>query len=193
MRRALLLLALLTLAAIVVVGLTQAGGEDQPQATTPTGAAAVRALAGAPPELARLHGQASELLGGGVAAYRARLRELRGWPVVVNKWASWCGPCRFEFPFFQSQAVALGRRVAFLGIDSGDTRSAAERFLRRFPVPFPSYEDPSERIARVAGAPANFPITIFYSATGERTFVHQGAFPSEAALAKAIRRYALRP
>lgn len=37
-------------------------------------------------------------------AFKARLEALRGHPVVVNQWASWCGPCRYEFPFFQKLA-----------------------------------------------------------------------------------------
>src|ERR671936_853689 len=71
------------------------------------------------------------LLGGGAAAFRARLRGLRGHPVVVNKWASWCGPCRSEFPYFQRLGVELGRRVAFLGVDGNDNDSDSRRFLRR--------------------------------------------------------------
>ncbi len=59
------------------------------------------AFRGSPPTLAALHGQADRLLGGGLSAFRARLAALHGYPVVVNKWASWCGPCQSEFPVFQ--------------------------------------------------------------------------------------------
>ncbi|HEY6780354.1 MAG TPA: TlpA disulfide reductase family protein, partial [Thermoleophilaceae bacterium] len=84
-------------------------------------AADTRALAGAPAPLAQLHDQANDLLDGGVDAYGARLRELRGYPIVVNKWGSWCGPCRAELPYFQRQSVAQGKRIAFLGVDAVDS------------------------------------------------------------------------
>ena len=78
-------------------------------------------LAGSPAPLAALHAQANELLGGGRRALRARLAALHGWPIVINKWASWCEPCKAEFGVFQRVSLKLGRRVAFIGIDSGDT------------------------------------------------------------------------
>ena len=80
----------------------------------------------------------------GLGALRARLAALRGHPVVINKWASWCAPCRAEFGAFQRASVTQGREVAFIGIDSGDTsRADALAFLRSFPVSYPSYYDQS--------------------------------------------------
>ena len=61
-------------------------------------------------------------------------KELRGHPVVVNKWGSWCGPCRAEFPYFQRQAIEHGKKVAFLGVDGKDNDANAEEFLKEFPV-----------------------------------------------------------
>ena len=104
-------------------------------------------LKGSPPPLARLHRQAGQLLGGGTAAMRARLRSLRGYPVVVTQWASWCGPCQAEFPYFQQLSATLGRRVAFIGNDANDPLGDARGWLRRFPVSFPSYRDPSGQVA----------------------------------------------
>ena len=102
-------------------------------------------LDGAPAALAGLYREPSELLDGGDDAFKKRIAALRGHPVVVNAWASWCGPCRFEFPFFQKQAVKRGKRVAFLGVNSQDNKGDAADFLDEYPLPFPSYEDPDWR------------------------------------------------
>src|SRR3712207_7826959 len=53
---------------------------------------------------------------------------------------------------------------------------------------YPSFEDPEERIARDIGAPANYPITVFYDARGERSFIKQGGYRSEAHLRADIER-----
>jgi cytochrome c biogenesis protein CcmG, thiol:disulfide interchange protein DsbE len=147
------------------------------------------ALAGAPPALASLYRQANGLLPGGLDAFDARLKGLRGHPVVVNKWASWCGPCREEFPWFQDLSAMLGKRVAFLGVDSNDSSAAAKTFLGEFPVPYPSYSDPGEEIARSIRAAVGFPGTAYYDREGRLVYTRQGQYPSEAALAADIRRF----
>jgi hypothetical protein len=87
--------------------------------------------------------------------------------------------------------VKYGKRVGFLGLNAGDNRGDATKFLKRFPVTYPSYEDPDEKIARSIRAPANYPITVFYDRSGKIAFVHQGAYPNEAALEADVKRYAL--
>jgi cytochrome c biogenesis protein CcmG, thiol:disulfide interchange protein DsbE len=193
MRTAAIVLACAALVAVVVIGLSQAGsqGGEPKQGKTPTGSAAQAALRGSPPQLAALHRQAGQLLGGGKAAFTARRKALDGFPLVVNGWASWCGPCRFESPFFQSQAVKQGRRVAFLGLDVTDNASDARRFLSQFPQPYPSYTDTRGTIMQSLVPSSGLPNTVFVDAKGKQTFVHQGGYPSEARLAADIRRYAL--
>src|SRR6187551_1363831 len=176
MKRALMLLAAVALAVVLVIGLTQAGGSDT--ADQAGGgfdlAQARRDLKGAPAPLASLHEQSNQLLEGGPKAFDARLAELRGHPVVINKWASWCGPCRAEFPIFQKVATERGKAIAFVGVNARDKRPAAERFAKQFPVPYPSYEDDGEDIARAIKAPSNFPVTLFVDADGKTVFTHQG-------------------
>src|SRR5205823_13491977 len=109
--------------------------------------------------------------------FRARLRSLRGHPIVVNKWASWCAPCRSEFPYCQRLGVSLGRRVAFIGVDGNDNDGGAKSFLLRYPVPYPSYSDPEGLLARVIEASLAFPHTVLYDASGHLTFVPRGALP----------------
>jgi cytochrome c biogenesis protein CcmG/thiol:disulfide interchange protein DsbE len=150
-----------------------------------------RALAGAPKPLADLYAEGNRLLPGGTEAFETRLADLRGYPVVVNKWASWCGPCRAEFPHFQRLSARLGKRVAFIGVDAKDSNAAANTFLEEFPVPYPSYTDPDEEISRELGATVGFPATVFHDADGENVFVKQGQYASQAELAADIRRHAL--
>lgn len=148
-------------------------------------------LAHSPAPLAMLHAQANELLGGGARALRARLAELRGWPIVINKWASWCEPCKEEFGAFQRVSLDLGRRVAFIGIDSGDSaRADPLRFLRSFPLSYPSYYDSSGQLGVEATDSTNTPVTVFYDRRGGE-YIHQGAYPSAAKLQRDVERYAL--
>jgi len=150
-----------------------------------------KALAGSPTPLAALHRQAGELLPGGVDAYESRLRALAGYPAVVNVWASWCGPCRFEFPLFQRAAARYGKRIAFLGIDKQDSNDAAATFLEEAPVPYPSYTDPDAEISRAVGADLGQPDTAFYDRAGELTYLKQGPYTDLAALRADVERYAL--
>ncbi|HWO17080.1 MAG TPA: TlpA disulfide reductase family protein [Solirubrobacterales bacterium] len=149
-----------------------------------------KALAGAPAPLAAIHRQANDLLPGGVDAYERRIAALRGYPIVVNVWASWCGPCRFEFPHFQRAAARYGKRVAFLGIDSQDSGAAAATFLESEPVPYPSYEDPDQEIADSVDAFA-LPATAFYDRKGDLVFTKQGNYEDEDELRADVERYAL--
>jgi len=181
------LIALACAAALAACGSDDgAGNPDSELSPEEAGAP----LEGAPPELASIREQSSELLDGGVDAFRQRLGELRGTPVVVNKWASWCGPCRLEFPFFQSQAAERGDEIAFLGVDTMDSTDAAATFLEELPLPYPSYLDPDSKIAAEIGAPVAFPATAYYDSGGERVFTLRGVYEDEAALAADIDRYA---
>jgi cytochrome c biogenesis protein CcmG/thiol:disulfide interchange protein DsbE len=190
MRRALFLLAAAALAAVVVIGLTQAGGST---GTASGGrfdlATAKRQLQGAPAPLAALHDQSNQLLEGGTSAFDGRLAALRGHPVVINKWASWCGPCRAELPILQQVSTEHGKQIAFVGVNARDKRPAAEQFAAQYPVPYPSYEDPGEKIASSLKAPANFPVTVFLDASGKTVFIHQGGYRSAADLNADIEKY----
>ena len=149
-----------------------------------------KALADAPAPLASLYDEANQLLSGGLPAYDERIEGLRGHPVVVNKWASWCGPCRAEFPFFQNQAAKRGEEIAFLGVDAQDDHDAARTFLESEPVPYPSYTDPDLEISKSVDAERETPATVFYDSDGEIAYVHRGGYQEEADLVADIERYA---
>jgi cytochrome c biogenesis protein CcmG, thiol:disulfide interchange protein DsbE len=179
-------LIVVTLAAAVLAGCAEHAHSDAP------GKSQVRsAFKGSPSPLASLHARANRLLAGGPRAFKAQLATLRGFPVVVNKWASWCGPCQSEFPVFQKVAVDFGRRVAFIGIDAKDQNGQAASFLRKFPVTYPSYVDPAESIARSIQAATFYPQTIYFDRRGKPVYDHAGAYVDAGALERDIRRYAL--
>jgi cytochrome c biogenesis protein CcmG, thiol:disulfide interchange protein DsbE len=196
-RRPLAILAGLAIAALVAIGLTQLPGSTSNDASrAPLTPARQRALlAGSPAALAALHRQGGMLLdaGGGGLALFARLAALkaRGYPVVINKWASWCVPCRAEFGAFQRVAAEYGRRVAFLGLDSGDSsRSDALSFLRGHPVSYPSYYDPGGSLGLQLTDSSFTPVTVFVPVHGQ-PFIYQGQIPSASKLGGEVKRYAL--
>jgi thiol-disulfide isomerase/thioredoxin len=127
---------------------------------------------------------------GGVDAFQKKIDSEHGTPVVVNKWASWCGPCRLEFPLFRKEAEKRKGKVAFIGVNSNDSRKDAEDFLKEEPVPFKHFSDPKLEIAAKFNAVQAFPSTAFYGSDGKLEFVHQGPFTTEQQLAEAIDRYA---
>jgi cytochrome c biogenesis protein CcmG/thiol:disulfide interchange protein DsbE len=155
----------------------------------PSRAAAARALSDSPHPLAALHQQAGSLLSSS-QSLSAELRALRGYPVVLNLWASWCGPCRAEFSLFGVASAKYGRRVAFLGNDTNDSAVDARDFLSRHPVSYPSYQaSPSEfnSLAQLQG----LPMTIFVDRTGRVVHIHVASYDTQTTLDQDIERYAL--
>jgi len=191
MRRLLLIAGGVALVAVIVIGLTQAGGSTtEGDATKFDLPAAKEKLAAAPAPLNGLYSQANELLGGGTSAFAARLDQLKGHPLVINKWASWCGPCQAEFSIFQNVATERGKDVGFLGLNVSDIDSHARGFLAKRPLPFPSYTDPDEKLTAELKAPQKVaPVTVFVGRDGNIATVHAGAYTSQKQLDSDIDRY----
>jgi len=180
-------LALISLTVAIVAG---CGGSDSSSADAPKPPDYDRKLADSPKPLAMLHAEKSALLPGGVKGFQGRIRSLYGYPIVVNVWASWCGPCREEFPIFQQVSADQGREVAFLGVDFDDDRKAAATFLESYPIPYPSYLDQDKSITNWLRANRGIPATAFFDDRGEQTHVKYGPYRDRAELEADIERYA---
>lgn len=179
---------LIACCALAVAALAGCGG-DEPSATVPTPAEARAELAGSPPALASLHADANALLPGGKPAFDRRFAALRGHPFVVNVWASWCGPCKEEFPVLQRAAVRYGTSIGFLGVDTRDVAEDAAGWLRRHWVAYPSYVDADGKIADAVGIRVGIPGTVFYDRDGEQAYMHQGPYREDADFERDLQRY----
>lgn len=103
------------------------------------------------------------------------LAALRG-PLVVNVWASWCGPCRDELPLYQRFAEQYAGRVAVLGIDFNDTQPrAALELARDSGVTYPLVADPDSAVSGPPPGlvPRGLPMVVLVDADGR--VVHREA------------------
>jgi cytochrome c biogenesis protein CcmG, thiol:disulfide interchange protein DsbE len=96
---------------------------------------------------------------------RVSLAELRGFPVVLNFWASWCVPCKKEAPRLGAAAKAHRGDVVFLGIDVQDFKSDARRFLTRYEVNYVSLRDGGDSTYSAYGL-TGLPETYYIDAQG---------------------------
>jgi len=130
--------------------------------------------AGAPPGGSILPLTATPLPDFYPARFQLLLTQLRGKPVVINIWASWCGPCIVEAPGLARVAHDYQGRVQFLGVDVLDQRSPAQAFIRKYDWTYPSVFVPNGAIRDDLGFLGQ-PVTIVFDSTGKRTFAVSGA------------------
>lgn len=106
------------------------------------------------------------------------LVSLEGKPVVVNWWASWCPPCIDEMPLLVAAANEHDGELAFLGVNTKDDPDAAEEFMDRFEVPYPSVGDPDGAIMRDQKI-VGLPVIRFYRSDGVMAFAVNGGIDEE--------------
>lgn len=111
-----------------------------------------------------------------VAAWIGR-ENAEGRAVVVNFFASWCGPCRAEAPVFRAAAERYGD-VAFLGVDYRDPRPAGEEFIAEEGIDFPTVWDFQGRLAEPVGA-RGMPATAFFDTEGRLVETHTGQLDAD--------------
>jgi cytochrome c biogenesis protein CcmG/thiol:disulfide interchange protein DsbE len=95
------------------------------------------------------------------------LQDLRGKPVVINFWASWCPPCRVEASLIERTWRAYRNRgLIFLGVNIQDRKKDALSYIREFDITYPNGPDPIGEISIDYGV-SGLPVTFFISGKGE--------------------------
>lgn len=113
-----------------------------------------------------------------LATFRTLLTELRGTPVVVNVWGSWCPPCMAEAPDLAVVSKEFEGKVQFLGIDILDEREAARDFILQYDWQYPHVFDPRGEIRDGLGYVGQ-PVTVIYDKEGDLVFEWNGVIDAD--------------
>lgn len=116
------------------------------------------------------------------------LAAVRGKPLIVNVWASWCPPCIAEMPILASAAADLRGQVQFLGVDIQDQDASALEMLAAFGADFPSVVDETGQIRGLMGV-SGPPVTFFVNERGVIVGRHDGVLPSSEYLHSLVNSY----
>ena len=106
------------------------------------------------------------------------LSALGGSPVLLNLWASWCGPCRDELPLLQAAHESYGERVAFLGVNTEDSADAAASLLGDLGITYPQVVDVDGDLLAHLGPPG-LPVTVVLDRDGRVAGTHIGQLDSQ--------------
>ena len=109
-----------------------------------------------------------------------KLSEFVGKPIVLNFWASWCGPCKSEMPEFEAAYEKYGDQIHFVMVNctAGDSMEDAKAFIEKNGYTFPVYFDTTNEASYVYGA-NSIPMTIFIDANGDMVTYARGALSGE--------------
>jgi thiol-disulfide isomerase/thioredoxin len=99
---------------------------------------------------------------------------MRGKVVVVDFWASWCGPCKGSFPVLEELHKRYARQgLVVLGINLDETREAMQEFLAKHPVTFPVVRDQAQKMVKSVSI-GTMPTSFLLDGEGKVRFIHTG-------------------
>ena len=111
--------------------------------------------------------------------FQILLKQLRGTPVVVNVWASWCGPCIAEAPGLAALSKKYSGKVQFIGVDIEDAATPARKFIQKYGWTYPSVADPQGEIRNSLGLVGQ-PVTYVFDSSGKQVFAQAGPVGKQA-------------
>ena len=107
---------------------------------------------------------------------KIELEDFRGRPVVVNFWATWCGPCKEEMPLFEKMWNKYkDKDVVFLGVNVMDDKENAAEFIKKMGITYTNLHDPSGGVLSKYGV-SGLPATFFIDREGKIAFKSYGPF-----------------
>jgi len=177
--------------AVLVIAVLAAACTSTASPATPSSSAGTEPVLaacpapGAPAAADALPDLSLPCLGAAEGAATVPLRRLTGRPMVVNLWASWCGPCREELPALARLSRAAGDRLRVIGVASLDVPANSISFASESRLPFPSLQDRDGDLER--GLRRNgLPVTVLVRADGAVAYVYQGAPLTDATLRELV-------
>jgi thiol-disulfide isomerase/thioredoxin len=106
------------------------------------------------------------------------LSDLRGTPVLINFWATWCIPCREEMPLLEQTAKQYSGRLVVVGINAGEEEAQVKPFLKEVGVTIPVWMDRDQSVSDRYFV-RNFPMTLFIDEKGIIRGMHIGTLNEE--------------
>jgi thiol-disulfide isomerase/thioredoxin len=140
------------------------------------------ALAGAVPSAhasVQLSSAAPDFTLKSVGGPNLRLQEQRGQVVMINFWATWCGPCRQEMPLLDAMYKKY-KKMGFtlIGVNVEPDSKAAEAFLKTVPVSFPVAFDPDSSVSKLYSV-QGMPSSVIIDRKGNARVIHRGYRPGD--------------
>jgi len=136
----------------------------------------VNAMAGTPGEIHAGHALPGTATLDGLNVNSRTFADYRGKPLLINIWASWCGPCRREMPSLERLGKKYnGKQFNLIGISTDDYRDKAQQFLKKLDIHFDNFIDHQVKLENMLGA-STIPLTVFVDANGRVIDKVSGSF-----------------